>query len=183
MRRNANLERARRRGYLRLGPTGDRRLEEEWAAWCHEAGCDFLVARVRGGSASIHLEPAARRPLSPMAQQEMDELVRRARRGSRRGGEVRLEGLPEEQLTGWLREVQDLLARDRTVERGRQLAGGLAEGRARCRDNTGYEDVLEVGDEVYLREIPNAPGRCLVVGDRSDPLLGVPLDRFELEAG
>lgn len=177
----AALERARNRGYLRIGSArADERLEEEWVVWCREKGRDCLVVQSHGDTVSLRVEVCPRHPLSPLAQQELNGLMQRAPGGFCQAGEFALEGLPRRELNAWLRQVQDLLARDRT---GRLVPEPLAEGRARCTDNTGYEDVLEVGDLVYLRELPNLPGYCLVVRHLDAPLLGLPCDRFELVGG
>ena len=55
-----------------------------------------------------------------------------------------------------------------------------AEGMARCISNEGMADDLEVGETVYLREIPNMGGHCVVLRNGKMPLVGYHLDRFEL---
>ena len=42
------------------------------------------------------------------------------------------------------------------------------------------EQDLEIGQVVYLREIPNMQGHCVVLRNGKPPLVGYHLDRFEL---
>ena len=56
----------------------------------------------------------------------------------------------------------------------------LAEGLARCVNNAAMEQDLEIGQVVYLREIPNMQGHCVVLRNGKPPLVGYHLDRFEL---
>jgi hypothetical protein len=56
------------------------------------------------------------------------------------------------------------------------------EGMARCTCNDGIEDDLQIGEVVYLREIPNMAGHCVILRDKKAPLVGYHLDRFELLA-
>jgi hypothetical protein len=55
-----------------------------------------------------------------------------------------------------------------------------AEGLARCMYNDGMEDDLQIGEVVYLREIPNMGGHCIVLRNKKVPLVGYHLDRFQL---
>lgn len=55
-----------------------------------------------------------------------------------------------------------------------------AEGMARCISNEGMENDLNVGEVVYIREIPNMGGHCVVLRNMKVPLVGYHLDRFEL---
>lgn len=178
--------RARRRGYLRIGASrAEESLVDEWAAWCRQRSLDVLVVqRRRGASVRLRVEVDPRRPLSFLGQQETRDLLARAPDGEVRGGLLVLDGLEGPAVSYWIREVRELLARDRTPERALRVEEVLPrslEGQALCVDNTGYEEILEVGDRVYLRELPNAPGRCLVVREREGCLLGVPTERFRLE--
>ena len=54
----------------------------------------------------------------------------------------------------------------------------LVEGMARCIDNEGIS--LELNAIVYVREIPNMPGHCIILASHSLPLVGYHLDRFVL---
>ena len=56
----------------------------------------------------------------------------------------------------------------------------LVEGRARVLYNDGVKRDLKVGEIVYIREIPNMRGHCVVLRNRKAPLVGYHLDRFEL---
>ena len=42
------------------------------------------------------------------------------------------------------------------------------------------EDDLQVGEVVYLREIPNMGGHCVILRNKKPPLIGYHVDRFEL---
>ncbi|MGO8752490.1 MAG: hypothetical protein ACLQNE_41655 [Thermoguttaceae bacterium] len=55
-----------------------------------------------------------------------------------------------------------------------------AEGMARCICNDTMQGELEVGEVVYLREIPNMGGHCVILRNKKPPLVGYHLDRFEL---
>ena len=55
-----------------------------------------------------------------------------------------------------------------------------AEGMARCISNEGMADDLKVGEIVYIREIPNMGGHCVILRNNEMPLIGYHLDRFEL---
>ena len=55
-----------------------------------------------------------------------------------------------------------------------------AEGMARCVSNEGMAGDLKVGEIVYLREIPNMGGHCVILRNEKMPLVGHHLDRFEL---
>ena len=55
-----------------------------------------------------------------------------------------------------------------------------AEGMARCTCNDGMEHDLQIGEVVYLREIPNMGGHCVILRNKKTPLVGYHLDRFEL---
>ena len=51
---------------------------------------------------------------------------------------------------------------------------------ARCMCNDGMEGDLQIGEVVYLREIPNMPGHCVLLRNKRAPLVGYHLDRFQL---
>ena len=51
---------------------------------------------------------------------------------------------------------------------------------ARCVSNDALENDLRVGEVVYLREIPNMSGHCVILRDKKLPLVGYHLDRFEM---
>jgi hypothetical protein len=55
-----------------------------------------------------------------------------------------------------------------------------AEGLARCLCNKGMERDIRVDDVVYVREIPNMPGHCVVLRNKKPPMIGYHLDRFEI---
>ena len=55
-----------------------------------------------------------------------------------------------------------------------------AEGMARCICNAGMEKELRIGEVVYLREIPNMGGHCVILRNMKLPLVGYHLDRFEI---
>ena len=62
----------------------------------------------------------------------------------------------------------------------RERRPDLAEGMARCVCNDAMADELEVGEAVYVREIPNMGGHCVILRNKKPPLVGYHLDRFEL---
>jgi hypothetical protein len=67
-----------------------------------------------------------------------------------------------------------------TKEANRNRPPFPAEGMARCICNDGMEGDLKVGEVVYLREIPNMGGHCVILRNRKMPLVGYHLDRFQL---
>lgn len=58
----------------------------------------------------------------------------------------------------------------------------LVEGMARCQSNEGMVRDLKVGDIVYVKEIPNMRGHCVVLRNKRVPLIGYHLDRFQVLA-
>jgi hypothetical protein len=42
------------------------------------------------------------------------------------------------------------------------------------------EKVLRCGEVVYVREIPNMRGHCVVLRNKKPPLVGYHLDRFKI---
>ena len=54
------------------------------------------------------------------------------------------------------------------------------EGMARCLCADGLSEDIAVGDVVYVREIPNMLGHCIVLKNGFMPMVGYHLDRFEL---
>jgi hypothetical protein len=55
-----------------------------------------------------------------------------------------------------------------------------AEGMARCISDEGMRGDLKIGEVVYIREIPNMRGHCVILRNERMPLVGYHLDRFEL---
>ena len=56
----------------------------------------------------------------------------------------------------------------------------IVEGLAKCVSNQGMEKDLSIGDIVYVREISNMRGHCVVLRNKKSPLVGYHLDRFEV---
>lgn len=54
----------------------------------------------------------------------------------------------------------------------------MIEGMAKCVNNKGI--ALPVNSIVYIREIPNMPGHCIVLRDGEFPLVGYHTDRFRI---
>jgi hypothetical protein len=55
-----------------------------------------------------------------------------------------------------------------------------SEGLAECLYNDGIENFVQVGEVVYVREIPNMQGHCVVVANGKPPIVGYHLDRFRI---
>lgn len=55
----------------------------------------------------------------------------------------------------------------------------LVEGLARCVNNEALP-MLEIGEIVYVRELSNLRGHCIVLANNRLPIVGYHLDRFEL---
>ena len=45
---------------------------------------------------------------------------------------------------------------------------------------TGIEASLIEGDHVYIKEIPNMPGHCIVFQHGQNPLIGIHIERFRI---
>jgi hypothetical protein len=56
----------------------------------------------------------------------------------------------------------------------------LVEGMAKCINNQGMETLLQNGQVVFVREIKNMRGHCIVLRNQEHPLVGYHLERFEL---
>lgn len=62
----------------------------------------------------------------------------------------------------------------------RSRSSVLVEGMARCVSNAGIEADLQIDEVVYLREIPNMRGHCIILRNNKPPLVGYHLDRFQM---
>jgi hypothetical protein len=69
---------------------------------------------------------------------------------------------------------------ERPTKKGRQKHCELVEGMARCVFNAGMEKEIQLNDVVYVREISNMRGHCVILRNKKLPLIGYHLDRFEL---
>ena len=56
----------------------------------------------------------------------------------------------------------------------------LVEGLAKCLDSAGIEKKIKKGEVVYIKEISNMPGHCVVIKTGKLPIVGYHLDRFRL---
>lgn len=80
-------------------------------------------------------------------------------------------------------ELNTVYLEDQTEERQRMIEAYWptpAEGMARCLCADGLDADIAEGDVVYVREIPNMLGHCIVLKNGAPPLVGYHLDRFEL---
>jgi len=56
----------------------------------------------------------------------------------------------------------------------------LLEGLAECIDCDGVGRLVKKGEVVYIREIPNMKGHCIILKNAKTPLVGYHIDRFRL---
>ena len=190
------LSLARTRGWLRPEGSPEDQERQGWAWYfhCRENHLDSIVAQSGSAGTRIEVEVAGPHQLSSLAYQELQELMSlRGLDGSWGGtpSEVSLEGGSQLDLSELVRQIQEILRRDRTPERGvhlQNLFGGVVEGMALVEgmavvvDPNGLWDDLEAKDRVYIRQIPGRPGRCIALRHNSPPLVDLPLEKFRILA-
>lgn len=83
-------------------------------------------------------------------------------------------------LDEFIAEVRSCLARDRTAKRRAELSHNLAprEGMALARSAENLWEGHRLSDPIYVLELADSPGRCLVLKHLHPALLNLPLDQF-----
>jgi len=180
--KETRLRKALERGYLVLGPQDrDPKLLHRWWECCRAEG--LLI------SMEVHrrCEPweVTIRPLSPrLSTQAINELSLLAKWGdgswtaNNCPATFKLQARRTRELTKIRRCVADVMQREHLRQ---ELNAGCfpIEGLAVCVDNEGLEHKLHVGQRVYVRELPNFQGHCLMLSE-GGTLIGIHLDRFRM---
>lgn len=186
----AVLEAAKELGYLWSERSTPYRIDLAWAEWCREQRrpCVFVHPHERLRNrvdVEVSTPPGLR--ISPLGHDELEMLLRHflpRQAGTSYDshhlgfGPVTLRG-----LQAILPPLLALVAKDQTEKRRvelQEMRHGPVEGMATCVDNRGLEEVMQVGDTCYVREIPNLRGHCVILRSGQPPVVGWHLERFEL---
>ena len=182
------LEEARRRGYLMSANQED---EDAWYAECGRKNLDCLIVSTRrGGGLRLDCYVESSHAMTDVAYDEVCLLLKRINQNGSRGrsplrncSEFSLE-FQRDDLDFVLGEAREILLRDRTPARREEIAHRTAprSGMALVINPEGLWGDHRPDEEVYIQEIANLPGHCLVVKNGHLPLLGLPLSHFRLLA-
>lgn len=186
----AIVEEAHRRNFLLLKGSQERK---HWIriAWVGE--------KVSRGECAITIEPTGRKfaqfsvqlprtkRISPIGYNEIHEWIHSM---AGKNFDVRFDSqhfsahpVQLEQACQRAPELIPIIERDQSDARKLELAQmfpGCAEGMAKCVNNEGMEHELELDEVVYVRQIPNMLGHCVVLRNNKPPLVGYHLDRFQV---
>lgn len=180
------LERAESQGYLAVGSDTEDELLKAWWQRCRDTGRLFSleVERIPGHPCQVTLR-TLEKALSLKAIGELALVGTLFERGWSMDT-----GAPDcivwEIERRYLSMAVELISRLMGHERRRvelNAAYFPAEGLAVCVDNEGMEHLLKLGETVYLRELPNMRGHCLILAEGRHPIFGYHLERFRMDAG
>lgn len=182
---HASIEDARVAGFLYLSgaQTPDNsKLAAEWHQ-LHAQGDEAWLLILRD---EVALELLLRFPpnfeMLPPLYEHFSELLRaHSGNGTLTSEFLRIEAVSNGTLGEILDRIVHGLNKNRLLDPWvyyPRRADGVYEGLARCIDNEGLEDLLEPNEVVYVQEIPNLRGHCIILANGRYPIVGYHLDRF-----
>ena len=178
---------AKEQGYLRYDEPLKNAYSVEiwWEERCSAEGVPTIQAVRREDEEklclSLTLPPGVR--FSPYAYEKLSDLLERysdSYSTDAKGVSITVESAS---LDAIIAELTAVYLEDQTEERRKLIESYWSsplEGMARCLCADGLGKDIAVGDVVYVREIPNMLGHCIVLKNGAQPLVGFHLDRFEL---
>ncbi|HEY4003376.1 MAG TPA: hypothetical protein VGO93_31200 [Candidatus Xenobia bacterium] len=184
----ALMQEAEARNFLWLeGPQEEQnRLDIIWMRWCRERRLPCIVATLDGDFARVLFKPRPGQTLTEIGEERVRTIFRDYEPGITeerdwRPGNLVVATRVEEVVARLQEECETDAQPERLQEVAARYPLGL-EGMAVCIDNEGIEHDMEIGDSVYVREIPNMRGHCVVLRDGQPPLVGWHLSRFRLQS-
>lgn len=160
-------------------------IESWWEERCFEEKVPtILVVRRQGEeklSLSFTLPPGVR--FSPYAYEDLPGILERYSDSYATDAKSVGISVDPSSFDALIAELSAVYLKDQTEERRRLVESywsSPVEGMARCLSADGLGDDIAEGDIVYVKEIPNMLGHCIVLKNGVQPLIGLHLDRFEL---